>query len=68
MTRVLESVTYLLLLVFVVENIPYMDASKNRTRKKEKTVSTVVTAGVLTVGGYTLMLVPTSRSLLNSAN
>ena len=63
----LESVRYLLLLVFGVENLPCMDASKIRTRKK-KTVSTVVTAGVSTVGGYTLMLVPTSGSLLNSAN
>ena len=63
----LESVRYLLLLVFGVENIPYMDASKNRTRKR-KTVPTVVTAGVSTVGEYTLMLVPTPGSLLNSEN
>ena len=66
-TRVLESLRYLLLFLFDVENIPYMDASKNRTRKR-KTVSAVVTAGVATVGGYTLMLVPTFGSLLNSAN
>ena len=63
----LETVRYLLLLVFGVENIPYTDASKNRTRKR-KTVPTVVTAGVSTVGGYTLMLVPTPGSLLNSEN